>query len=109
MSPSLPPTPSMRVPAGGPPSGNTKSAIIVLLLVLGTIGVIVLKMKSNEPVATGPVRPISTFDAAPISHNDDNSVPAPPRRAGHRFRARPEGDDDVRSLRREDLLRDGDR
>jgi hypothetical protein len=76
MSPSLPPTPSMRVPAGVPPSGNTKYAVIVLLLVLGTIGVIVLKMRGGgEPVA-GPVRPVSTFDAAPISHYDD-SVPLP--------------------------------
>jgi hypothetical protein len=77
MSPSNQPTPSMRAPAGLPPSGNTKYIAIVAVLVLGTGAVIALKTcGGNQPVA-GPVRPASTYDAAPISHEDD-SVPLPP-------------------------------
>jgi hypothetical protein len=77
MSQSSQPTPSMRAPAGLPPSGNGKYIVIVLLLVLGTIVVIALKTCGGAPPAIGPVRPTSTFDAAPVSHEDD-SVPLPP-------------------------------
>jgi hypothetical protein len=78
MSPKSIPPPSQRQPAGLPPSSaNTKYAVIVLLLLLGSVGVVVLKMKGAEqPVQQGPA-PVSTFDAAPISHNDD-FVPPPP-------------------------------
>ncbi len=77
MSPSSPPTPSMRAPAGLPPSGNTKYIAIFVVLVIGTIGVVALKTCGGPPPVAGPVRPTSTFDAAPISHQEDN-VPLPP-------------------------------
>ncbi len=68
----------MRSPAGVPPSGNSKYAIIVILLLLGTVGVVILKMRGSEPPVTGPVRPVSTYDAAPLSHDDMNIPPPPP-------------------------------
>jgi hypothetical protein len=77
MSPSNQPTPSMRAPAGLPPSGNTKYIAIVIVLVAGTVGVIALKTCGGAQPVAGPVRPASTFDAAPISH-EDNSIPLPP-------------------------------
>jgi hypothetical protein len=77
MSPSNPPTPSMRAPAGMPPPGNTKYIAIFAVLVLGTIGVVALKTCGGPPPVAGPVRPASTFDAAPISHAED-TVPPPP-------------------------------
>ena len=79
MSPSSQPTPSMHAPAGLPPSGNTKFIAIALVLVAGIIGVIALKTcGGGTPPVAGPVRPVSTFDAAPISHEDDNIPPPPP-------------------------------
>jgi hypothetical protein len=77
MSPSNQPTPSMRAPAGLPPSGNSKYIAIVAVLVLGTIGVVAFKTCSGGGPVASPVRPASTFDASPISH-EDNSVPLPP-------------------------------
>jgi hypothetical protein len=78
MSPSNQPTPSSRAPAGLPPSGNTKYIAIAALLVAGTIAVILLKTCGNAPPpVAGPVRPASTYDAAPISHEEDN-IPLPP-------------------------------
>jgi len=79
MSPSNPPTPSMRAPAGMPPTGNTKYVAIFGVLIVLTIAVVALKTcgGGSAPVA-GPVRPVSTFDAAPISHADDSLLPPPP-------------------------------
>jgi outer membrane biosynthesis protein TonB len=77
MSPSSPPSPSMRAPAGLPPSGNSKYIAIFVILVLGTLGVVALKMRGDTPPVASPVRPTSTFDAAPVSHAEDN-VPLPP-------------------------------
>ena len=77
MSPSNQPTPSMRAPAGLPPSGNTKYIAIVVVLLIGTAAVIALKTCGGSQPVAGPVRPASTFDAAPISH-EENSIPLPP-------------------------------
>jgi hypothetical protein len=67
----------MRAPAGLPPSGNTKYIVIFLALVGGTIAVVALKTCGGTPAVTGPVRPISSYDAAIISHEESN-VPLPP-------------------------------
>jgi hypothetical protein len=77
MSPSNPPTPSMRAPAGIPPSGNTKYIAIFAFLVVGTIAVVALKTCGGSAPVAGPVRPTSTFDAAPISHAEE-TLPPPP-------------------------------
>lgn len=78
MSPSNPPTPSMRAPAGLPPSGNTKYIVIFAALVVGIVAVVAVKTCGNAPPpVAGQVRPASTFDAAPVSHQEDN-VPLPP-------------------------------
>jgi hypothetical protein len=79
MSPKSIPPPSQREPAGLPPSSpNQKYAVIVALLLVGSVGVVALKMRGGEPPppSTTPA-PVSTFDAAPVSHNDD-FVPPPP-------------------------------
>jgi outer membrane biosynthesis protein TonB len=68
----------MRAPAGMPPSGNTKYVAIFAVLVVLTGALVAAKTcgGGNAPVA-GPVKPASTFDAAPISHNED-TLPPPP-------------------------------
>ena len=72
-----PPTPSMRAPAGLPPSGNTKYVIIAIVLVLGTGALVLRQCSSSQPTANNSPRPASTFDAAPISHDID-TLPPPP-------------------------------
>jgi hypothetical protein len=77
MSPSSPPTPSSRAPAGVPSSGNGKyiAIVAVLLIGLGVIGYKLLGPKENG----GPQRPIAMVDAAPTPHeNPDDNVPPPP-------------------------------
>jgi outer membrane biosynthesis protein TonB len=78
MSPKSVPPPSQREPAGLPPSSpNKKYAIIVLLMLIGCVAVVVLKMRGATP-PPAPVAPVSTFDAAPVSHSDDVVPPPPP-------------------------------
>jgi len=76
MSLSSPPTPSMRAPAGVPPSGNAKYVVIFVVLLLGIAGVVAFKTCGGEG-PTPPPKPIAAFDASPVSHEDDN-VPLPP-------------------------------
>jgi hypothetical protein len=79
MSPKSVPPPSQRQPAGIPPSSpNTKYAVIVLLLLVGSAGLVFLKMRGNEPPPVAAPAPVSTFDAAPVSHNEDLMPPPPP-------------------------------
>ena len=79
MSPSSrPPTPSSRAPAGVPPSGNGKYIAIVGLLVAGLVAVVALRFCGKNDQQVAP-KPLSTIDAAPISHNNpDDNVPPPP-------------------------------
>ena len=74
MSSSIQPTPSMRAPAGLPPSGNSKYIVIVILLVIAIAGLVMFRMHGDSgPTVT--VRPASTFDAAPISHTRRTTSP----------------------------------
>jgi hypothetical protein len=65
----------MRAPAGMPPSGNSKYVVIVIVLILATVALVAFKTCGGTPPP--PPKPVSTFDAAPVSHEDDN-VPLPP-------------------------------
>jgi hypothetical protein len=68
----------MRAPAGVPPSGNAKYIVIAVLLIGGIAGLMALKTCGNsQPTAQGPA-PVSTFDAAPLSHAADIVPPPPP-------------------------------
>ena len=68
-------TPS-TAPAGVPPSGNAKYIVIVLLLFLGIGGLLIFKAGQKPPTEQPPI--VSTYDAAPISHQEDFVPPPPP-------------------------------
>jgi hypothetical protein len=76
MSPSSPPTPSMRpvgVPSG---SGNGKYIVLVVVLLVAVIAIVLLKNCKSQP--TQPQTNVtSMYDAAPISH-DESTLPPPP-------------------------------
>jgi hypothetical protein len=76
MNPSSPPTPSMRAPAGMPPSGNGKYVVLFVVLIVGIVALVAFKTCGGQPPPPPP-KPLSLFDAAPLSHEDDN-VPLPP-------------------------------
>src|SRR4051794_18716628 len=74
MSTSNPP-PSMP-PVGVPTSGNTKYVLVVVLLVVAVGGIVAWKTCGQHPTPNSlPV--LSTYDAAPLSH-DESTLPPPP-------------------------------
>lgn len=76
--PSNAPPPSTSIPAGVPPSGNAKYAVIAVLLIGGVGGIVAWKMGQKPPEPT-----VVYADAAPpppksTGRNLDDEVPLPP-------------------------------
>ena len=75
---SQPPSPSMRVPAGVPPSGSGKYVFIALLLVGAIAATIAWKRcQSTALPPTSSSTPDASLPPAP-SRNSDDDIPLPP-------------------------------
>jgi hypothetical protein len=78
-SPSSPP--SSRRPAGVPDSGNAKYAIVAVLLIAGTVGVLAFRSCKNKPEAVVPIPSATVAQTAEAPSNpklDDIPLPPPP-------------------------------